>query len=52
MPELFTFLIVVVVVGVVVVYVARAIPTPWSWGLIALYAIIILAWFGQILKLW
>jgi hypothetical protein len=52
MPEILLFIIVVVVVGIVIVYVSRSIPTPWSWGLIAIYAVIVLAWFGRILHLW
>lgn len=52
MPEVLLFIIVIAVVGVAVVYGATKIPTPWSWLLIGIYVIIVLAWFGKILGMW
>jgi hypothetical protein len=52
MPDVLLFLIVVVVVGAVVVWASQRIPSPWGWALIAVYAVMVLAWFGRILKLW
>jgi len=52
MPEILLFVIVIAVVGVAVVYGSQKIPSPWSWLLIGIYVVIVLAWFGRILHMW
>ncbi len=52
MPEILIFIIIVIVVGVVVYYIGARLPVPWSYLLYAVFALMVLAWFGRVLHLW